>query len=108
MAGGPPKGRVKNRASTGHGSLISTSFFPWAPRAKTDWVPPSNILCARSTRLTEGRNRMPGKTRHGLLIDYEYCTGCHTCEIACSQEYHWPAGMARIKRAEIVTHIPQG
>jgi len=21
--------------------------------------------------------------RYGLLIDYEYCTGCHTCEIAC-------------------------
>lgn len=21
--------------------------------------------------------------RYGLLIDYAYCTGCHTCEIAC-------------------------
>lgn len=20
---------------------------------------------------------------YGLLIDYEYCTGCHTCETAC-------------------------
>lgn len=24
---------------------------------------------------------------NGLLIDYEYCTGCHTCEIACQQEH---------------------
>ncbi|MEG0323232.1 MAG: oxidoreductase [Raoultibacter sp.] len=21
-----------------------------------------------------------------LLIDYDYCSGCHTCEIACQQE----------------------
>jgi Fe-S-cluster-containing dehydrogenase component len=49
---------------------------------------------------------MPGKTRHGLLIDYEYCTGCHTCEIACSQEYHWPAGMAGMKVMEIVEPLP--
>ena len=24
---------------------------------------------------------------NGLLIDYEWCTGCHTCEIACQQEH---------------------
>lgn len=23
----------------------------------------------------------------GMLIDYENCTGCHACEMACSQEY---------------------
>jgi Fe-S-cluster-containing dehydrogenase component len=28
----------------------------------------------------------------GLLIDYDYCTGCHTCEIACQQEHDFPAG----------------
>lgn len=22
---------------------------------------------------------------NGLLIDYKWCTGCHTCEIACQQ-----------------------
>jgi anaerobic dimethyl sulfoxide reductase subunit B (iron-sulfur subunit) len=22
-----------------------------------------------------------------LLIDYTYCTGCHTCEIACQKEH---------------------
>ena len=49
---------------------------------------------------------MSTKSKHGLLIDYEYCTGCHTCEIACSQEYHWPAGMAGIKVMEIVESLP--
>ena len=25
--------------------------------------------------------------RKYLVIDYDYCTGCHTCEIACQQEH---------------------
>ena len=49
---------------------------------------------------------MPEQTKQGLLIDYEYCTGCHTCEIACSQEYRWPAGMAGMKVMEIVESLP--
>ncbi len=47
------------------------------------------------------------KREYGLLIDYEYCTGCHTCEIACSQEYQWPAGMAGIKVIEVVQKLPK-
>ena len=46
------------------------------------------------------------KHEYGLLIDYEYCTGCHTCEIACSQEHGWPAGMAGMKVIEIVEPLP--
>jgi len=46
------------------------------------------------------------KPKHGLLIDYEYCTGCHTCEVACAQEHHWPAGMAGIKVIEVVEKLP--
>jgi Fe-S-cluster-containing dehydrogenase component len=48
---------------------------------------------------------MPEERKNGLLIDYEYCTGCHTCEIACSQEYRWPAGMAGMKVMEIVESL---
>ena len=40
--------------------------------------------------------------RHGLLIDYEYCTGCHTCEVACKQEHNYPVGKWGIKVNEIV------
>lgn len=25
--------------------------------------------------------------REGLLINYDYCCGCHTCEIACQKEH---------------------
>ena len=25
------------------------------------------------------------KATHGLLIDYEYCTGCQSCEVACKE-----------------------
>ena len=40
--------------------------------------------------------------RKGLLIDYEFCTGCHTCEVACKQENGYPAGKWGIKVNEIV------
>jgi anaerobic dimethyl sulfoxide reductase subunit B (iron-sulfur subunit) len=26
-------------------------------------------------------------TRKGILVDYQYCTGCHTCEVACEIEH---------------------
>ena len=39
---------------------------------------------------------MSKKPEYGLLIDYEYCTGCYTCQVACAQEYNWPAGMGGI------------
>ncbi len=25
-------------------------------------------------------------TQYAMIIDYKYCTGCHTCEVACRQE----------------------
>ena len=49
---------------------------------------------------------MADNGRFGLLIDYEYCTGCHTCQIACSQEYSWPAGMGGIRVQEMVQNLP--
>lgn len=50
---------------------------------------------------------MGKKHEHGLLIDYEYCTGCHTCQVACAQEYNWPAGMGGIRVTEIVQSLPK-
>ena len=40
--------------------------------------------------------------KNGLLIDYAYCTGCHTCEVACQQEHGYPAGKFGIT---VVEHI---
>jgi len=39
-------------------------------------------------------------SQYGLLIDYEYCTGCHSCEVACKNELKLPVGKWGIKLAE--------
>lgn len=31
-------------------------------------------------------------TAYGLLIDYEYCTGCQSCEVSCKEEHGYPVG----------------
>ncbi len=41
-------------------------------------------------------------SKNGLLIHYEYCTGCHTCEVAYQQEHDFPAGKCGIKVTEYV------
>lgn len=41
------------------------------------------------------------KPEYGLLIDYEYCTGCHTCEVACAQEYNRQPGIRGIQVLEV-------
>ena len=35
--------------------------------------------------------------KYGLLIDNYWCTGCHTCEIACRNEHNLPIGQYGIK-----------
>ena len=35
--------------------------------------------------------------KYGLLIDNYWCTGCHTCEIACRNEHDLPIGQYGIK-----------
>ena len=30
--------------------------------------------------------------KNGLFINYEYCTGCHSCEVACKKEHNLPKG----------------
>ncbi len=39
--------------------------------------------------------------QHGLLIDNEYCTGCHSCEIACQNEHNLPGDQWGIKVLEL-------
>lgn len=40
-------------------------------------------------------------TQFGLLIDNEYCTGCHSCEVACKNEHNIPLGRWGIKLLEM-------
>jgi Fe-S-cluster-containing dehydrogenase component len=41
-------------------------------------------------------------TKNGLLIHYEYCTGCQTCAVACQQEHDFPAGQSGMRITEHV------
>ena len=40
-------------------------------------------------------------TGYGLLIDYEFCTGCHSCEVACKNDKELPLEQWGIKLAQI-------
>jgi Fe-S-cluster-containing dehydrogenase component len=42
---------------------------------------------------------MSTNERYGLLIDYEFCTGCHTCEAACKTEQSLTFGQWGIRIA---------
>ena len=46
--------------------------------------------------------------KNGLLIDYEYCTGCFTCQVACAQEYHRPKEQVGMQDFETITIRPNG
>jgi Fe-S-cluster-containing dehydrogenase component len=56
--------------------------------------------------LTGGKLQVDKKPEYGILIDYEYCTGCYACQVACAQEHNWPAGMGGIRVQEIVQNLP--
>lgn len=38
---------------------------------------------------------------NALLINYQYCTGCHTCEIACQKQLGLEPGKFGIKLVQI-------
>ena len=39
--------------------------------------------------------------RNAILVDYEWCTGCHSCELACQTEHQLPVGQWGVKVFEI-------
>ena len=41
-------------------------------------------------------------SRFGLLINYDFCTGCLTCEVACQQEHNYPPGRSGMKVRDYV------
>ena len=47
-------------------------------------------------------------TKNGLLIEYDYCTGCHSCEVACQQEHGYPAGKFGIIVTEHILETMNG
>jgi Fe-S-cluster-containing dehydrogenase component len=47
-------------------------------------------------------------SKYGLMIDYEYCVGCHTCELACIIEHKRPSGEWGIHINEVEPEISGG
>lgn len=45
---------------------------------------------------------------HAMLIDVHYCTGCHTCEVACQQENKYEAKQFGIKVTEHILNKKNG
>jgi len=41
-------------------------------------------------------------SKNGLLINYDFCTGCQTCAVACQQEHAFPVGQCGIRVTEHV------
>ena len=39
--------------------------------------------------------------KYGLLVDAQWCSGCHSCEIACQMEHGLPVGQTGIKVVKI-------
>ena len=44
----------------------------------------------------------------GILINYEFCTGCHSCEVACKKHLGLPAGEFGIKLTETGPYAYEG
>lgn len=40
-------------------------------------------------------------SKYGLLINYDFCTGCHSCEMACKVEKGLPEDLWGIKIQQI-------
>ena len=38
---------------------------------------------------------------YGILVDFEWCSGCHTCEVACQMEQGLPTDKFGVKLTEI-------
>jgi Fe-S-cluster-containing dehydrogenase component len=46
------------------------------------------------------------RPENGLLIDYEFCTGCYGCQVACAQEHGWPDEVSGMSVQEVVQALP--
>ena len=39
--------------------------------------------------------------KYGILVDAQWCSGCHSCEVACQMEHGLPVGQTGIKVVKI-------
>jgi Fe-S-cluster-containing dehydrogenase component len=46
--------------------------------------------------------------KYGIQVNYEYCTGCRACELACKQEHSRPEGEYGIYVKEVEAEVTGG
>lgn len=51
---------------------------------------------------------MSENNTYGILVDYEWCTGCHSCEMACQMEHKFPIGQGGIKVSKVGPYQIEG
>ena len=51
---------------------------------------------------------MSKATKDGLLVDYEYCTGCFACQVACAQEHRRAKEIVGMQVIETVQMLANG
>ncbi len=44
----------------------------------------------------------------GILVDYEWCSGCHACEMACQVEHELPHEQYGVKLADVGPYNIEG
>lgn len=44
----------------------------------------------------------------GILVDYEWCSGCHSCEMACKVQHNLPEGQYGVKLTQVGPYNVQG
>lgn len=44
----------------------------------------------------------------GILVDFEWCSGCHTCEMACQVEKQLPLDQYGVKLADVGPYNIEG
>ena len=55
----------------------------------------------RTRRRYRTENGGRAMTQYGIMVDNEFCTGCHTCELACKNEHDLPLGQWGVKVLEL-------
>lgn len=44
----------------------------------------------------------------GILVDYEWCSGCHSCEMACQVEHKFEIGQGGVKLTKVGPYNVEG
>ena len=118
-AGGSPSRKLPSRASTVCSTATANNLTTMGVYGPTHYGAPYKSTLCKCYKVTPENDCSPSeivtkkggfggndytrlrrRASNGLLIDYEFCTGCHTCEVACKKVHDLPIGQYGIKALE--------